>query len=66
MHWKWWEEEEPAPDLVRSNPVELRIDGTAFAAGAGGYILEGDAREIPGAIRQILRGDRYVSPGLQR
>ena len=34
----------------------------ALKAGARGYILKERANELPAAIRQILRGERYVSP----
>jgi DNA-binding NarL/FixJ family response regulator len=37
----------------------------ALEAGAVGYILKGNATEIYGAIRQILHGERYLSPGLE-
>lgn len=36
----------------------------AFLAGASGYIVKGDPDSLPEAIRQIVRGERYVSPSL--
>lgn len=36
----------------------------AMDAGARGYILKGDATEIPDAIRSIVGGEQYVSPAL--
>ena len=34
----------------------------ALDAGAVGYILKGRAAELPRAIRQVMRGERYLSP----
>lgn len=33
----------------------------ALQAGARGYILKGDAEQIPDAIRKIMLGERYLS-----
>jgi DNA-binding NarL/FixJ family response regulator len=37
----------------------------ALAAGASGYILKGDPYELEGAIRHVLDGGVYLSPGLR-
>jgi DNA-binding NarL/FixJ family response regulator len=34
----------------------------AIEAGANGYIVKGNADELPTAIRQIMRGEWYLSP----
>jgi DNA-binding NarL/FixJ family response regulator len=34
----------------------------ALEAGANGYIVKGNADELPVAIRQIMRGEWYLSP----
>lgn len=36
----------------------------ALAAGAQGYIVKGRSQELPGAVRQLAQGERYVSPML--
>lgn len=36
----------------------------ALEAGGRGYVLKGNAAELPGAIRQVLRGEQYLSPSL--
>ncbi len=36
----------------------------ALEAGVRGYVLKGNAAELPGAIRQVLRGEQYLSPSL--
>ena len=37
----------------------------AFDAGAHGYVLKGDPAELPRAIREVLEGQRYLSPRLR-
>jgi two-component system invasion response regulator UvrY len=36
----------------------------ALSAGAHGYIVKGNVDEVAPAIRQILRGEQYLSAGL--
>lgn len=38
----------------------------AVDAGAQGYILKGDADELPGAVRTLMNGESYFSPRLGR
>lgn len=37
----------------------------ALRAGASGYILKGDPYELPGAIRQMMRGETYRSQAVE-
>lgn len=37
----------------------------AFEAGVDGYILKGHSDELPAAIRQVMRGERYLSAALR-
>lgn len=52
--------------LVLSGHGERVYVERALEAGARGYILKGDPYEIEGAIRQVLRGEIYLSEGLQK
>lgn len=36
----------------------------ALQAGARGYILKGQSDDIPEAVRLLVRGERYLSPGI--
>ncbi len=38
----------------------------AFAAGARGYVLKGNPRDLPVAIRRVLDGELHLSDGLRR
>ena len=52
------------PDLplaILSGHRERSYVIQALKAGAHGYILKGNARELPAAIRQIMSGERYLS-----
>jgi DNA-binding NarL/FixJ family response regulator len=53
------------PCAILSGHGERRYAEQAIAAGAQGYVLKGDPDELPDAIRQMLRGERYVSKALQ-
>ncbi|PMR72681.1 response regulator [Billgrantia endophytica] len=46
---------------ILSGHGERRYVDQALAAGAQGYILKGDPDELPGAIRQMIQGQRYIS-----
>lgn len=49
--------------MLSGHREKSHIDG-AMDAGARGYILKGDADEIPFAIRSIVGGEQYISPAL--
>lgn len=53
------------PCAILSGHGERRYAEQALAAGARGYVLKGDPDELPNAIRQMLRGERYISQALQ-
>jgi DNA-binding NarL/FixJ family response regulator len=36
----------------------------ALQAGARGYILKGHADDLPEAVRRLVRGERYLSSGI--
>lgn len=63
-------------EIVRERWPELRcliVSGhrqqshveRAMGAGAGGYVMKGDAAEIPRAIESIFRGETYLSRELR-
>jgi two-component system invasion response regulator UvrY len=53
------------PVLILSMHSEEQFALRAIKAGASGYITKSDAsRDLIGAIRRILSGRKYVSPGL--
>ena len=47
--------------LMLSGHVEQVYVRDALAAGASGYVMKGDPNVIAGAVRQVLRGDVYLS-----
>lgn len=53
------------PCAILSGHSERHYADQAVTAGAQGYILKGDPEELPAAIRQMLRGQRYISPALR-
>lgn len=56
------------PDIVvvmLSGHRESSYVVQAFDAGAGGYVLKGRGIEIPDALRRVVAGERYLSPGLR-
>lgn len=53
------------PCAILSGHGERHYAEQAMTAGAQGYILKGNPDELPPAIRQMIRGDRYLSSALQ-
>lgn len=56
------------PDLpcaILSGHGERYYAEQAITAGAQGYVLKGDPNELPGAIRQMMQGEHYISKALQ-
>lgn len=53
------------PCIILSGHGERTYVGRALACGALGYVLKGNPREIAPAIRQVLKGEIYVSPSLR-
>ncbi|MEC9481859.1 MAG: response regulator transcription factor [Halomonas sp.] len=53
------------PCAILSGHGERHYAEQALNAGAQGYVLKGDPDELPEAIRQMLRGEQYVSKALQ-
>jgi DNA-binding NarL/FixJ family response regulator len=53
------------PLVMLSGHREKSHVDQAFRAGAHGYILKGHGRELPPAIRQIMRGERYLSSAIR-
>jgi DNA-binding NarL/FixJ family response regulator len=49
------------PCLVLSGHQEPHYIERALAAGAGGYLAKGNPHEIAPAIRQVLKGEQYLS-----
>ncbi len=49
------------PCLMLSGHQEIKYIQESLAAGARGYIAKGNPREIASAIRQVLRGEIYLS-----
>lgn len=47
--------------LMLSGHGEIRYVQQALDAGARGYVLKGDARELPHAIEDIMAGGTYLS-----
>ena len=37
----------------------------ALQVGVQGYILKGQSQLLPAAIRQLMQGERYLSPAIQ-
>ncbi|NIC04248.1 response regulator transcription factor [Billgrantia bachuensis] len=52
------------PCAILSGHSERHYADQAMTAGAQGYLLKGDPDELPVAIRQMLQGQRYISPAL--
>jgi DNA-binding NarL/FixJ family response regulator len=50
--------------MFSGHNTESHVD-QAFQAGVSGYILKERANELPLAIRQIMRGERYLSPEVE-
>jgi DNA-binding NarL/FixJ family response regulator len=49
--------------LVISQEVSVDIVQAVFSVGALGYVVKADAgRELPTAVRAVLRGERFVGP----
>lgn len=53
------------PCAILSGHGERHYAEQAMAAGAQGYVLKGDPDELPGAIRQMIQGERYISKAMQ-
>ena len=53
------------PCAILSGHGERHYAEQAMAAGAQGYVLKGDPDELPGAIRQMMQGEHYISKALQ-
>jgi DNA-binding NarL/FixJ family response regulator len=53
------------PCLVLSGHGEPTYVARALGAGARGYVLKGNARELPGAIQDVLAGETYLSRPLR-
>lgn len=49
------------PVMILSGHGEKNHVEQALMSGARGYVLKGNADELPGAIRQVLSGERYLS-----
>ena len=53
------------PCLMLSGHALAHYVNRALQAGARGYVLKDNSREIVSSIRHVLRGEIYVSPELQ-
>ena len=53
------------PCLMLSGHALAHYVHRALKAGARGYVLKDNAREIVSSIRHVLRGEIYISPELQ-
>ena len=53
------------PCLMLSGHALAHYVSRALRAGARGYVLKDNAKEIVSSIRRVLRGEIYVSPELQ-
>ena len=51
--------------LMISGHGEAAYVERALAAGARGYVLKGNPYELPGAIRDVTRGETYLSASLK-
>jgi DNA-binding NarL/FixJ family response regulator len=51
--------------LMLSGHGEKSHVDRAMGAGACGYVLKGNGKVLPEAIRQVLRGERYISSEIQ-
>lgn len=51
--------------LMYSGHSEATYVHRALRAGAKGYVVKGNPRELPAAIRQVLDGSTYLSPDLR-
>lgn len=51
--------------IVLSGHTEDAYVRSALEAGAAGYVLKGNPSELPVAIRQVLEGERYLSPAFR-
>lgn len=59
------EEYPDLPCLMLSGHALAHYVDRALRAGARGYVLKDNSREIVNSIRHVLRGEIYVSPELQ-
>ena len=59
------EEYSDLPCLMLSGHALAHYVNRALRAGARGYVLKDNSREIVNSIRHVLRGEIYVSPELQ-
>ena len=59
------EEYPDLPCLMLSGHALAHYVHRALRAGARGYVLKDNSREIVNSIRHVLRGEIYVSPELQ-
>lgn len=59
------EEYPDLPCLMLSGHALAHYVNRALQAGARGYVLKDNSREIVSSIRHVLRGEIYVSPELQ-
>ncbi|HET9950016.1 MAG TPA: response regulator transcription factor [Longimicrobiales bacterium] len=54
------------PCVILSGHGERSQVDEAFAAGARGYVLKGRPEEVPDAIREVMRGQMFLSETLRR
>lgn len=54
------------PCVILSGHGERTYVGRALACGARGYVLKGNPRDLPLAIRQVLEGEIHLSSALRR
>lgn len=53
-----------APILILSGHAEQKYAKQAIERGANGYVVKGDMQQVPGAIRDVVSGETYLSPEL--
>lgn len=54
------------PCIILSGHGERTYVGRAFTCGARGYVLKGNPRDLPLAIREVLDGQIHLSSALRR
>ena len=60
IHQRWG-----TPCVILSGHGERTYVGRAFACGARGYVLKGNPRDLPEAIRDVLGGEIHLSSALR-
>jgi DNA-binding NarL/FixJ family response regulator len=53
------------PILVLSGHVETKYAREALDGGAMGYVVKGDMKQVPKAIRRVIRGGTFLSPQVE-